>query len=73
MAAGDEVQRITGYILGGVSPLGQKKLLPTVLDTSAENFAQIYVSAGKRGLEITLAPKDLLTLTSGISASIAQT
>lgn len=73
MAAGDEVQRSTGYILGGVSPLGQKKLLPTVLDTSAENLAQIYVSAGKRGLEITLAPKDLLTLTSGISASIAQT
>jgi Cys-tRNA(Pro)/Cys-tRNA(Cys) deacylase len=73
MAAGDEVQRSTGYILGGVSPLGQKKLLPTVLDTSAENFAQIYVSAGKRGLEITLAPKDLLTLTRGISASIAQT
>ncbi len=73
MAAGDEVQRSTGYILGGVSPLGQKKLLPTVLDTSAENFAQIYVSAGKRGLEITLAPKDLLTLTRGISAPIAQT
>lgn len=72
MAAADEVQRSTGYVLGGVSPLGQKKRLPTVLDTSATNFAEIHFSAGKRGLEIAMAPKDLLALTSGQLASIDQ-
>ncbi|MDP6969667.1 MAG: Cys-tRNA(Pro) deacylase [Gammaproteobacteria bacterium] len=72
MADANEVQRSTGYVLGGVSPLGQKKPLSTVLDSSAENHDLIYVSAGKRGLEIALAPKDLLTLTSGFMAAIAQ-
>ena len=72
MADANEVQRSTGYILGGVSPLGQKKPLPTVLDASAEQYDTIYVSAGKRGLEIALAPRDLLTLTAGFTAAIAQ-
>ncbi len=72
MAPAAEVQRSTGYVLGGVSPLGQKKPLPTVLDSSAESFHEIHVSAGKRGLEIAMAPTDLLALTAGQLATIDQ-
>ncbi|WP_108649420.1 Cys-tRNA(Pro) deacylase [Dongshaea marina] len=66
------VQRATGYVLGGVSPLGQKKRLKTVLDASALEYDSIFVSAGRRGLEIELAPGALLELTSGRTAKIAQ-
>ena len=64
------VERTTGYVLGGVSPIGQKKKLRTVIDISAKDFETIFVSAGKRGLEIELSPLDLLELTSGIFEKI---
>lgn len=64
MADKQYVQRSTGYVLGGVSPLGQKKPLKTFIDDSAEGFDTIFVSAGRRGLEIELSPRDLARLTS---------
>jgi len=72
MADKSDVERSTGYVLGGVSPLGQKKRLKTVIDSSAENFDTIYVSAGRRGLEIELSPQDLQKLLAGIFADICQ-
>jgi Cys-tRNA(Pro)/Cys-tRNA(Cys) deacylase len=69
MADMNKAERTTGYVAGGISPIGQKKQLPTVLDESAGLHETIYVSAGRRGLEIELAPADLLNLTGG---SIAQ-
>jgi Cys-tRNA(Pro)/Cys-tRNA(Cys) deacylase len=72
MAAPTDVERSSGYVLGGVSPLGQKRQLPTVVDESAAGFTTIFVSAGRRGLEIELATQDLLGLTSGLLGPIAQ-
>jgi Cys-tRNA(Pro)/Cys-tRNA(Cys) deacylase len=62
MADGHRVETSTGYVLGGVSPLGQKKSLTTIIDKSAQHYTHIFVSGGKRGLEIELSPKDLATM-----------
>ncbi|MBU1312112.1 MAG: Cys-tRNA(Pro) deacylase [Gammaproteobacteria bacterium] len=72
MANAHDVMRSTGYVLGGVSPLGQKKPLPTVIDSSAQQFERIFVSAGKRGLEIELSGTDLCRLLNGRMAALCQ-
>lgn len=72
MADAKLVEKSTGYVLGGVSPLGQKKRLATVIDSSARNHETILVSAGRRGLDIELSPDDLCRLTSATFAPIAQ-
>ena len=71
MAPPPEVERATGYVLGGVSPLGQRRRLPTVLDESAERFDTVYVSAGKRGMDVELAPGDLQSLLGARLADLA--
>jgi Cys-tRNA(Pro)/Cys-tRNA(Cys) deacylase len=67
-----DAEKATGYVLGGISPLGTRRPLPTVLDASAERFATIHVSAGRRGLEIELAPADLVALTRGLMVPVAR-
>jgi Cys-tRNA(Pro)/Cys-tRNA(Cys) deacylase len=65
-------ERTTGYVVGGISPIGQKKALPTVLDVSAEQHGTILVSGGRRGLDVELSPADLLTVTRGSTAPVAR-
>ncbi len=72
MAPATEAERATGYVLGGISPLGQKRSLPTVVDVTAEQHATVLVSAGRRGLEIELSPADLCAMTAGTTAPIAR-
>lgn len=72
MADKSDVERVTGYVVGGVSPLGQKKTLPTVVDESAQTFETIFVSAGRRGLEIELSAADLCALTKGRMGAVAR-
>ncbi|KOX20937.1 prolyl-tRNA synthetase [Saccharothrix sp. NRRL B-16348] len=64
-------ERATGYVAGGISPLGQKKRLAVALDASAEAFATVYCSAGRRGLEVEIAPADLVRLTQAVIAPIS--
>jgi Cys-tRNA(Pro)/Cys-tRNA(Cys) deacylase len=63
-------QRVTGYVLGGISPFGQRKLLPTVIDETCELYDTIYVSGGRRGLDLGVAPADLLRVLSATTAAI---
>jgi len=63
LADPQRAERVTGYVTGGISPVGQRKRLPTLVDESALEHPEVYVSAGRRGLEIALAPADLIAIT----------
>jgi Cys-tRNA(Pro)/Cys-tRNA(Cys) deacylase len=71
MADAAKAERTTGYVAGGISPLGQRRALPTLVDETALEHDTVFVSAGRRGLEIELAPADLLALTGGETRDIA--
>lgn len=70
MAERAAAERSTGYVLGGISPLGQRKKLPTVVDSSALGYERVLCSAGKRGWDLAVAPEDLVRLTEAVSADI---
>ena len=72
LAAPADAERATGYVVGGISPLGQRRRLPTVVDAGVLGHETVYVSAGRRGLELELAPADLIALTGATTAPIAQ-
>ena len=72
MAEQAAAERSTGYVVGGISPLGQRTRLPTVVDETAELFDTVYVSAGRRGLSVELAPADLVRLTAAVVADVAR-
>jgi Cys-tRNA(Pro)/Cys-tRNA(Cys) deacylase len=72
MADPTDAERTTGYVLGGISPLGQRKALPTVVDESSLAFPTVMVSAGKRGLQVELSPADLVRLTRARTAPIGR-
>jgi Cys-tRNA(Pro)/Cys-tRNA(Cys) deacylase len=72
MADPTAAERATGYVVGGISPLGQRRRLPTVIDSSALEQPEVLVSAGRRGLDVALAPQDLVRLTEAVTAPIAR-
>ena len=72
MAEPADAERATGYVLGGISPLGQRKVLPTVVDESALTFPTVLVRAGRRGLQVELPPADLVRLTRARTARIGR-
>ncbi len=72
MAAPAAAERATGYVVGGISPLGQKKRLTTVLDASVLERPRVYVSGGKRGLDLGVAPQDLVDLLGAVLAPIGR-
>lgn len=71
MADPRAAERSSGYVLGGISPIGQRTALETVIDSSADDFRTVYVSAGRRGLQVELTPADLVLLTSATLAPIS--
>ncbi|TDE95857.1 Cys-tRNA(Pro) deacylase [Occultella glacieicola] len=71
MADGAAAERSSGYVMGGISPIGQRTALPTVVDTSAHSLVTMYVSGGRRGFDLGLAPADLVAVTGGRFAPIA--
>lgn len=70
MADPADAQRSSGYVVGGISPLGQRRTLPTVVDASALRWDRVLCSAGKRGLDVVLDPRDLVRLTNAVTADI---
>jgi Cys-tRNA(Pro)/Cys-tRNA(Cys) deacylase len=72
MADPVDAERSTGYVRGGISPLGQRKALPTIVDESALQFGTVLVSAGRRGLQVELSPADLVRLTRARTAAISR-
>jgi len=72
MADRAAAERATGYVVGGISPLGQKTAHPTVVDETIELYDTVYVSGGRRGLDVGLAPVDLIALTGAVVADIAR-
>ena len=72
MAQPEVAERVTGYVVGGISPIGQKRALDTVVDESAELYDVVYVSGGRRGLDIGLAPSDLVAVTGAVIADIGR-
>ncbi len=72
MADPADAERATGYVIGGISPLGQRKALPTVVDDSALGFPTVMVSAGRRGLQVELPPADLVRVTRARTAPIGR-
>ncbi|MEV6887875.1 Cys-tRNA(Pro) deacylase [Kribbella sp. NPDC051137] len=72
MADPAAAERSTGYVVGGISPIGQKRALPTVVDSTAADHPTVYVSGGRRGLDIGLSPADLIAVTRARTAAIAR-
>jgi Cys-tRNA(Pro)/Cys-tRNA(Cys) deacylase len=72
MADPAAAERSTGYVVGGISPVGQRRALPTVIDDSARAYSSVFVSGGRRGFEIELAPEDLATVTRATFAPIGR-
>jgi len=72
MADPGDAERATGYVVGGISPLGGRKALPSVLDSTAMDHTSVFVSAGRRGLDVELAPADLVRLTAAVVAAVGR-
>jgi Cys-tRNA(Pro)/Cys-tRNA(Cys) deacylase len=71
MCVPDTAERLTGYVVGGISPFGQRRSLPSVIDETCVLFDSIFVSGGRRGLDIELAPDDLISVLGAVTAPIA--